>query len=141
MKRTYFLYLFIVISIIACSQSPEDSLRYIEGYWEIADVTFTDGSKKEYSISQNVDFFDIQENYTGVRKKVQPDINGHFTTSQNIENIDIEINDNILILQYSTAYDTWKETVVTATKEKLILQNENGDIYTYRRYQPLIITE
>ncbi len=141
MKRIYFLYLSIIISLVACSQSPEDSLKYIEGYWEIANVTFTDGTKKEYSISQNIDFFDLNENHTGVRKKVQPDITGHFTTSQNIENIDIEINNNLLILKYTTAYDSWKETVLTATKEKLILQNENGNIFTYRRYQPLIITE
>ncbi len=141
MKRLYFIYILIIIIFFACSQSPEKTLQHVKGYWEIASVTFVDGSKKEFSISQNVDFFDIKDNYTGIRKKVQPDINGHFTTSKNTENIDVRINDNTLILQYTTPYDTWKETVLTATQEQLILLNDNGNTYTYRRYKSLIISE
>ena len=141
MKRIFLVYLSIITSIIACSQLPEDSLQYVKGYWEIAEVTFADGSTKEFSMSQNIDFFDIQDNLTGVRKKVQPDINGQFTTSKNIENIDVEIDGDILRLRYTTAYDTWKETVLTVNQKQLVLQNNNGNTYTYRRYQPLIIEE
>ena len=94
-----------------------------------------------FSLSQNIDFFDIENNSKGIRKKVQPDISGKFTTSQSSENIDIEINDGTLILKYTTAFDSWKETVIKASQDQLILLNENGNTYTYRRYEPLVLTK
>ena len=128
-------------SLVSCTQTPDEQLTYLEGYWEIAEVATPDGSKKTYSLSQNVDFFEIQDNQKGVRKKVQPDIGGHFTTSQSSENIDIEINDNTLVLKYTTAFDSWKETVIEASKDQLILLNENGTTYTYRRYEPILFSK
>ncbi|MEP0262394.1 hypothetical protein [Dokdonia sp.] len=141
MKHLYPIYILIIISIFACSQSPEDALQHLSGYWEIADVTFTDGSKKEFSISQNIDFFEVKKDQTGIRTKVQPDINGHFTTSKSVENIDIKTVNDTLTLKYATAYDTWQEKVISATKEQLVLLTKNGNVYTYRRYKPLIINE
>lgn len=141
MKHLYPIYILIIISIFACSQSPEEALQHLDGYWEIADVTFTDGRKKEFSISQNIDFFEIKEDQTGIRKKVQPDINGHFTASKSVNNIDIETIHDTLVLKYATAHDTWQEKVISATKEQLILLSNNGTVYTYRRYKPLIINE
>lgn len=92
---------------------------------------------KEFSLSQNVDFIEIQ-NGKGIRKKVQPDAMGNFTTSDASENIDVEIKENKLLLNYSTAFDTWTEIVIEVSKDKLKVENQNGNTYTYRRYQPLI---
>lgn len=141
MKRLYLIYTLIITSLIACTQSPNEKLSHLNGYWEIADVTMLDGEKKEFSMSQNIDFFEIQDNQTGVRKKVQPSINGQFTTSQSSENIDIEINEDILIIRYTTAFDSWKETVLKASEDQLVLLNENGNTYTYRRYEPILFSE
>ena len=114
---------------------------HLEGYWEIAEVASPNGAKKTFSLSQNIDFFEIEDQKKGIRKKVQPDIGGHFTTSQSSENIDIEINDDALVLKYTTAFDSWKETVIKASKDRLILLNENGTTYTYRRYEPILLSE
>ncbi len=133
--------MFIVTSLISCTQTPDEKLAHLAGYWEIADVTTADGAKRTFSLSQNIDFFEIQDNKIGIRKKMQPDINGHFTTSQSLENIDIEINEDILILKYTTAFDSWKETVIKASKDQLILLNEDGNMYTYRRYEPILLSE
>lgn len=100
-------------------------------------MTTSEGVKKEFSISQNIDFIEIQ-NGKGIRKKVQPDVMGNFKTSDASENIDVEIKDDKLILNYSTAFDTWTETVLSVSEVKLKVENENGNTYTYRRYQPLI---
>lgn len=110
----------------------------INGYWEIASVTTSEGVTKEFSISQNVDFIEI-ENGKGIRKKVQPDLMGNFKTTNASENIDVEIDSDRLTLKYSTAFDTWNETVLEVTKEKLKVENDNGNTYTYRRYEPLMI--
>ncbi|MFT5890916.1 MAG: hypothetical protein ACI9Y7_001015 [Dokdonia sp.] len=141
MKRLHLIYILIVTSLISCTQTPDEKLTHLAGYWEIADVTTVGGKKREFSLSQNIDFFEIQDNLIGVRKKVQPDINGHFTTSQSLENIDIEINEDTLVLKYTTAFDSWKETVIKASKDQLILVNEDGNTYTYRRYKPILLSE
>lgn len=133
-KITLLLGLFLLLS---CSQSTDEKLVLINGYWEIASVTTTEGVTKEFSLSQNVDFIEIQ-NGKGIRKKVQPDAMGNFTTSDASENIDVEIKENKLLLNYSTAFDTWTETVIEVSKDKLKVENQNGNTYTYRRYQPLI---
>ena len=90
-------------------------------------------------MSQNIDFFQINEDGTGIRKKVQPNLSGTFTTSKTSENIDILSNEKLLTLQYSTALDTWTETVQKATRDELVLINEAGIIYTYKKYTPLVI--
>lgn len=133
-KLTFIFALFLVLS---CSQNVEEKLALVNGYWEIASVTTSEGLTKEFSISQNVDFIEIK-NKKGIRKKVQPDVMGNFQTTNDSENIDVAIDHNRVTLKYSTAFDTWNETVIEVTKSTLILENDNGNIYTYRRYQPLI---
>jgi len=114
-------------------------LQHINGYWEIAQIETVNGEVREFAISQNIDFFDINENGKGIRKKVQPNISGTFTTSKTSENIDVLSDKKLLTLQYSTALDTWTETVQKATENELILINEAGIIYTYRKYKPLVL--
>ena len=122
---------------ISCSNTSVKELDLLNGYWEIAEIENSYGFTKEYSISQKIEFFEITKEGKGVRKKVQPDINGNFTTSNSSQNIDIEINDNIVFLKYSTEFDTWQEEVLSITSNKLVLKNEDAYIYTYRRYQPI----
>lgn len=132
------LYTLLFITFYSCTSSPEAQLEYLDGYWEIVAVRFPDDTQRTFSMSQNIDFFEVNDDLTGVRKKVQPDILGSFTTSQSSENINATIKDDILKLQYSTAFDSWYETVIKATAEELILLNENGNTYTYRRYEPIL---
>ena len=132
-------YLILLLIITSCSQSDTETLKNINGYWEIATIENTAGQVKEFGMSQNIDFFQIKEDGTGVRKKVQPNALGQFTTSQSSENINVVNENDLLQLEYTTNFDTWRETVRKATKEELILINKDGLIYTYRRYKPLVI--
>ena len=134
-KLVYTLIAFLVLS---CSSSPQEKLANISGYWEIASIEMPDGTTKTYGMSQNIDFFEINEDGTGVRKKVQPNALGAFTTSNDSENINATIKGDLLTLNYSTALDSWEETVKKASKEELVLINKDNIIYTYRRYEPLI---
>ncbi|ANH61686.1 hypothetical protein [Dokdonia donghaensis] len=133
------VYTLIALLILSCSSSPQEKLANISGYWEIASIEMPDGTTRTYGMSQNIDFFEINEDGTGVRKKVQPNALGEFITSNDSENINTIIEDDILILSYTTALDNWQETVKKASKEELILINKDDIIYKYRRYQPLII--
>lgn len=129
----------LTLIVLSCSNSPADNLELLNGYWEIAQIENSYGSTKEYSISQNIEFFEITKERKGVRKKVQPDINGNFTTTNSSQNIDVEINESTVFLKYSTEFDSWQEEILSITPNELILKNQDDYIYTYRRYQPLAI--
>jgi hypothetical protein len=131
--------LLLLLLTVSCSQSPAEKLERINGYWEIAQIENSYGFVKEYSISQNIDYFEITAAGKGVRKKVQPDLSGNFTTTNSSENIDVAIQDNTVFLNYSTAFDNWKEEVISVSTTHLVLRNEDNYTYTYRRYQPISI--
>lgn len=138
-QRLTLIILFIGTLLTSCSKSPEEQIALINGYWEIAKIENNYGSSKEYSISQNVDFFEVNAQGKGIRKKVQPDIKGNFTTTNSSENINITTEGNTVFLQYSTPYDTWQEEIITISKEELTLRNADNFTYVYRRYEPLSI--
>lgn len=119
-----------------CAPSPATQLEYLNGYWEIASIENQYGSFKEYSISQNIDFFEVTPEGKGIRKKVQPDIRGNFTASNSSQNIDVVLEGKAVFLKYSTALDTWQEEVISLSQDELVLKNSEGYIYNYRRYKP-----
>lgn len=129
--------LILALIVLGCSGSPTENLVLLNGYWEIAAIENSYGSTKEYSLSQNIDFFEITTEGKGVRKKVQPDIQGNFTTTNASENIDLVIENNTVYLKYSTAFDTWQEEILSLSTEELVLRNKDNYTYTYRRYKPL----
>ncbi|WP_339847979.1 hypothetical protein [uncultured Dokdonia sp.] len=134
------LYLLLILAItLGCTQSNEEKLKHISGYWEIASIENPNAQVKEFSMSQNIDFFEVNADGKGVRKKVQPNVVGEFTTSQSSENINVVYKDDLLLLEYATPMDTWQETVKKATTDELVLINEDGLIYTYRKYTPLAL--
>ncbi|RMB63995.1 hypothetical protein EAX61_01025 [Dokdonia sinensis] len=136
MKNTIYILLLLIVS--SCTKTADEQLELINGYWEIASVENPNGDRKEYTISENIDFIQI-ENGKGVRKKVRANLIGDFKTTNAQENIDVATDHNRITLRYSTAYDTWNETVVKVTRNKLVVQNDDGLTYTYRRYEPLSI--
>jgi len=122
--------------VTSCAKSTDEQISLLNGYWEIASVENSNGDRKEYGISQNIDFIQI-ENGKGVRKKVQANLTGEFKATNAQENIDVVTNNNKITLQYSTRYDSWNETIIKVTQDKLVVQNDEGLTYTYRRYEPL----
>jgi len=67
------LSIFFLLIIVSCSQKQtiSEKKQWIAGYWEIEQVLFK-GEKKEYSISNTVDLFYIENDISGYRKKVSP---------------------------------------------------------------------
>ena len=134
MRRILFCLLIIVSS---CSENPENLLRHINGYWEIQEVILSDGTKREYSINETIDYIKIDENLKGFRKKMKPGLNDTYFTSEDAEGISAKFENNQLILQYTTPYANWNETVLSASEEILKIVNDNNVVYLYRRYQPI----
>ena len=135
--RKFVLIFFMVV--MSCSNNPEEYIEHINGYWEIKEVVFADGKKREYSINETIDYIQLNNSLKGFRKKMKPGINDTYFTSDDAEAITAKIEDNELNLYYSTLYFNWKETVLDADENQLKVRNENNVVYLYKRYQPINI--
>jgi hypothetical protein len=129
--------LLMVLIIFSCSESPENYIPHIEGYWEIKMVTFPNGFKKEYPINETIDFIGVNDSLKGFRKKLKPGINNTYYTSDNAEAIELRVENDSLRILYSTPFNTWKETVIRANETELEILNENKALYLYNRYNSI----
>lgn len=130
----------ICIVVMGCSDNVESYLEHLNGYWEIEEVTLSDGKKKTYKFNETIDYIRINDSLKGFRKKLKPGINDTYFTSDDAESITIKIEDNNLNMYYSTPYSKWKETVLEASPDKLKVINENNNVYLYKRYVPINLT-
>lgn len=131
--------LLVTLSIFGCSNAdPSTLIEHINGYWEIDEVTLSDGTKRNYTYNDTIDYMELTDSLTGFRKKLKPNLMGKFETSKSVENFSIKIENDSLNIYYKTPYTNWKETVLSATETQLLIINTtNKDVYLYKRYEPL----
>ena len=134
MKRFLLLICFV---LVGCSGNPETYIQHLDGYWEIEEATLSDGTVKEYTFNETIDYIQINDSLSGFRKKLKPGINNTYFTSDDAESLEIKIEDGDLNLYYSTPFANWKETVLEASPDLLKIMNENKNVYLYKRYTPI----
>jgi hypothetical protein len=124
--------------LLGCQQrSPEQQLKYLTGYWEIDRVEVSKDSVINYKINAVVDYMEFDGN-KGFRKKLKPQFDGSFKTSDNKEEIIAKIEDDSLRLYYKTPFDQWRETVISAEEKKFSVINQDGKIYYYTKFTSLL---
>lgn len=131
--------LFLVLLLASCQKVSETDLPKINGYWEIEKVTFSDAEEKEYKINESFDFFEIKKN-KGIRKKVQPQLDGSFLVNDTFENVAIVEKEGNFYLNYTTKYAKWQEKMVKLTDKVLVLENQQKHTYFYKRAGALNFT-
>lgn len=138
--KNLFLSIFTTFLFVSCQEKKAESfdVNLLNGYWEIEQVTLSDGTKKEYKINENVDFFEIKKD-SGFRKKVAPQLNGTYLVNDSEEKIKIEKSADGTYISYKTDYATWKEKIKTLTKEQLILENDQNIQYQYKHPIPFTV--
>ena len=134
MKKMLWLTCFV---LLGCSENPETYIQHLEGYWEIEEVTLADGTTRQYTFNETIDYISLNDSLSGFRKKLKPGINDTYFTSDDAEALKIKIENGDLNLYYSTPYAEWKETVLEASSERLKVKNKDNNIYTYKRYTPI----
>ncbi|TYB77051.1 hypothetical protein [Bizionia myxarmorum] len=135
--RRSILILTTVALLTSCTKNPEEFIEHIEGYWEIEKVTLKNGSIKEYNYNDTIDFISLEDSLNGIRKKLKPNFMGTFETSDDAETFQIKIENDSLNIYYETAFDSWKETILLATKDQLKVINKYDAVFLYKRYEPL----
>lgn len=134
MKKLIWL---LSIVLLGCSENPETYIQHLEGYWEIEEVTLADGTSREYTFNETIDYISLNDSLSGFRKKLKPGINDTYYTSDDAESLKIKIENGDLNLYYSTPYAEWTETVLKATPERLKIKNADNNVYLYKRYTPI----
>ena len=90
-------------------------------------------------MSGSVDYFKVNPDLSGYRKKVTPRFDGAFEMSQHESEFTLSIKDNHLWIIYANNDVIYGEEIIRANNSSLILSNSDGFIYTYKPYEPLII--
>lgn len=134
--KKYTILIFSLI-LLSCSKDPNSLIKHLNGYWEIDEVIMADGSKREYTYNDTVDFLSISDSLEGFRKKMKPSFNGTYTTSDDSEELKLKIENDSLHIYYTTPYANWKETVLDATHDKLLIINDQKIKYLYKRFEPI----
>tara|TARA_R100000935_G_scaffold55682_1_gene85912 strand:- start:31936 stop:32352 length:417 start_codon:yes stop_codon:yes gene_type:complete len=132
--KKYITILITIVCISSCTkQDPKEQIQYLDGYWSIEKAVLEDGTEKDFSISTTIDFIEV-EGTSGVRKKVQPKLDGTFLTSDDAETFELKIENDSLRLYYTTPFDSWKETILIAKDSSLVVLNRDGKTYFYKKF-------
>ena len=134
MKNIVFLFLCILMS---CKPNASHYVDFIEGYWEIERVTKNGRIIKEFKISTGIDYFKIYDNKTGFRKKLKPNFQGTFETSEDQLNFNLKLDNNTLLLVYNDNGTSYSEKIVLASATALVITNTEELEYHYKPYEPL----
>jgi len=137
MKKILFI---ITLINLGCKPNPIEYAKHINGYWEIENVYKNGKLLKEFKISQRIDFFKINEDLSGYRKKLKTNLDGTYTSSNDKLSFNLEIKlYKRLILVYVDNNTTFNEEVIKVNNKNLSIKNDNGLIYNYKAYKPLEI--
>lgn len=134
--KNFLSFFLIFFCFISCNEKiSQKEIKNLNGYWEIEKVILENGTNKDYSINETIDFFEIK-NDSGFRKKVTPQFNGKYLVNDVFEKIKIKIENKNVFVVYKTSYSNWKEEIIELTKEKLVLKNDSNVEYYYKKSIP-----
>lgn len=129
-------FLFLLVS---CKKRiTESDLSKINGYWEIEKVVFADGNKKEYTVNESYDFYNIT-NKKGIRKKVIPQLDGSFLVNNVAQKVSVLLNKEACFLLSETNFNKIKEEIIVIDDVELVLKNKEKTEYHYKKAQPITI--
>ncbi len=138
MKIDTIIILIALIVLFNCTtKNPKILIPHINGYWQIEEVTLSEGIKKEYNFSEMIDYIEVSDSMRGFRKKMKPNLFGTFETSDSMETFQLKIENDSLNVYYKTPYAEWKETILRANEKEMLVINANKVMYLYKHYEPL----
>lgn len=136
MKRL--IALLFITTLISCQSDVNSYIPFIEGYWEIVSVTKDQKKIKDYKMSGSIDYFKVNPDLSGYRKKMTPRFDGAFEMSQHESNFTLSVIDHHLWLNYTNNGVSYREEIIRANNSSLVISNADGFLYTYKPYEPLI---
>lgn len=133
MKNLIKVILFSVLLVSCKQQIQSTDIPKINGYWEIEKVVFDKGEDKEYAANQNYDYFQIDKNNQGIRKKVAPQLDGTFLVDNSFEKVSVRFQNDKAYLDYATPYMKYTEEIIALTADELVVLNAQKKEYHYKK--------
>ena len=131
--------LLLLILLTGCGETvTKDSLKLLNGYWEITEVTLANKQQKIYKINPTVDYIEVS-NLKGFKKKVHPKLDGTFNASDDAEPFTIIEKEGLFIFTYKNDFSEWEEELTSLDKDTFTVVNQEDITYTYKRYEPINI--
>lgn len=121
----------LMLVVFGCTNQPQIDLSELEGYWEIE---FVEQKGEVFSNNQKTplyDFYSVDKN-SGVHKKVAPQFNGNFQTSESSVAFEITEEKGIFKLNFSTPWNRWQKVIKVLNAERLVLYHQ-GRNFNYKR--------
>lgn len=139
MKQIASIIVFFVFFGCATKIAEED-IQNLNGYWEIEKVTFANGQTKDFTVNPSVDYMEL-EGLKGFRKKMQPKFDGSYTTSNDAELFTIVAKDEKFEFHYKNKMSAWSEKITILSENTFSVVNQDTITYTYKRFQPINVTD
>lgn len=135
-KIMKYLYCLFFILFLRCSETiSQDDLQYLNGYWDIELVESESKKVTKFGVNSTIDFYYLDKTNNGYRKKATPDFSGKYKTNKIKDAISINKKDGQYNIQTTTELDSWTDTIIELTAEKLVLQNNKGVLFHYKKHE------
>ena len=132
MKKGILLLSFVVLS--ACKNSSKLELNQLNGYWEIDFVKQENETFQNKQSNPLYDFYSIKDG-EGIYKKVAPQLDGSFLTSESSIPFEIKEDNGTFKIQFNSPWNVWQKTIKKLDSQKIVLFHQ-GRSFHYKR--PLI---
>jgi hypothetical protein len=132
----------IILSLLcSCKENSNTLIKFIEGNWEIHQVKKDNQLLKEYDLNQSIDYFQVNDDLSGFRKKLMPNLDGKYIVTEHEAPFQLHVENGKLNIKYYLGSDTIVETIRKASEMELIIQNNRGFTYFYKRFEPFNIAD
>lgn len=131
MKNTWIVC--VVFILFSCKENVSiATIEKINGYWQIEKVIPSEGEKKEYSVNENYEYFELK-NKVGFHKKVRWQPMGTFLVDDLQEKVEVVSSKDAVVLRFSSPFGKHQEIVEELTDSLLVLESERGDAFYYKK--------
>ena len=128
--RLFLTYCVLLSLLWRCS--PPLATDKLEGYWQIEKVQQKSETFVPAVGNVQYDFYQLNANGNGFRKKMSPGLGKQLNTSLDQTNFALIQEGNQWKLHFETAWDEWKETILKLDDQQLVLKH-GAKTYTYQR--------
>lgn len=92
--------------------------------------------KKKYTVNTVLDYINV-EGLEGYRKKVYPNLDGTFRTTDDAETFALKKTDDGWQMHYKNEGNAWTEQLIKLSDDHFEVKNTENITYTYKRWQEM----
>ena len=134
MGKFGFIIISIFLQLFYCSRHEIIDVKIIEGIWEVYSVSSKDEVFYPKGNSPLVDYYSLNSDSTGVKKKLKPNFNKTFSSSYDKVKFRIVENNGFIYLNYHSNSNDWIERIEKLTENELVISNNKFE-YHYKRFE------